>query len=64
MANQQRNKDVKNRIKDAAGAAFHGAHRALETTEDAAMNAVDATANAINNLRNNEDNNQSKGSNK
>lgn len=62
MANQQRDKDVRNRIKDAAGAAFHGAHQALETTEDAAMNAVDATANAINNLRGNESKN--KGSNK
>ncbi|MDL4839799.1 hypothetical protein [Aquibacillus rhizosphaerae] len=42
------NKTAEN-IKDTAGAAFHTVHSALETTEDAAMSAVDATAEAIEN---------------
>lgn len=55
MPNRRSNNDVSESIKESAGAAFHGVHRALEVTENAAMNAVDATANAVNNLT--EDNN-------
>lgn len=42
-------------IKETAGAAFHTVHSALETTENAAMSAVDATTNAVNNLVGNND---------
>ncbi len=57
MANKKppKDMDVTKKIKDAAGAAFHRAHRALETAEDAAMNAVDATANTISNLLDDEE---------
>lgn len=34
-------------IKETAGAAFHVAHSALETTENVAMSAVDATNKAV-----------------
>lgn len=57
MANKKppKDMDVTKKIKDAAGSAFHRAHRALETAEDAAMNAVDATANTISNLLDDEE---------
>ncbi|WP_226035172.1 hypothetical protein [Aquibacillus saliphilus] len=55
MPNNKKNKTAEN-IKDTAGAAFHTAHSALETTEDAAMGAVDATADAVKNATNNENN--------
>jgi hypothetical protein len=42
-------------IKETAGAAFHTVHSALETTENAAMSAVDATTNAVNKLVDNND---------
>jgi len=51
LSNQRDNQSISESVKDAAGAAFHGVHSALEATEDAAMNAVDATANAVNNLK-------------
>ncbi|MGJ7922559.1 hypothetical protein [Neobacillus sp. LXY-4] len=51
--NKQNNQTVSENIKDGAGAAFHSIHKGLEATENAAMNAVDATANAVNNLTNN-----------
>jgi hypothetical protein len=55
MSNQkQNNKSVAEGIKETAGAAFHTLHSALETTENVAMNAVDAAKNAANNLTNNE----------
>lgn len=41
------NRNVSEDIKDTAGAAFHSIHKGLEATENAAMNAVDATAEAI-----------------
>ena len=37
-------------IKETAGAAFHTLHSALETTENVAMNAVDAAKNVANNV--------------
>jgi hypothetical protein len=53
---------VKENIKNTAGAAFNAVHSGLEATEDVAMNAVDATANAVNNvtnkMRNNNNNKQ------
>jgi hypothetical protein len=52
MANNKKNKTAEN-IKDTAGAAFHTVHSALETTEDAAMSAVDATADAVENATKN-----------
>lgn len=59
MSDQQNNKkqnerDISEGIKDTAGAAFHSVHKALEVTENAAMNAVDATANAVNDLTDDE----------
>lgn len=42
MANKQNDKGVAEGIKETAGAAFHTLHSALETTENVAMNAVDA----------------------
>ncbi|RHW41962.1 hypothetical protein D1B31_04765 [Neobacillus notoginsengisoli] len=53
MTNQQQNNNQKENqvskgIKDTAGAAFQVAHSALETTENTAMNVVDATTNAVN----------------
>ncbi|MFP7298355.1 hypothetical protein [Neobacillus niacini] len=54
MSNQkQSNKSVADGIKETAGAAFHTLHSALETTENVAMNAVDAAKNAANNLTGN-----------
>ena len=56
MANRNNNNNsVSEGIKETAGAAFHTIHSALETTENVAMNAVDATTNAVNNLTDNED---------
>jgi hypothetical protein len=55
MSNQkQNNKGVVEGIKETAGAAFHTLHSALETTENVAMNAVDAAKNAANNLAGND----------
>ncbi|MFZ3590259.1 hypothetical protein ACOI1C_13580 [Bacillus sp. DJP31] len=51
-------KSVSKGIKNTAGAAFHTVHSALETTENIAMGAVDATTNAVKNLTGNEDNNR------
>lgn len=47
------NRNVSEGIKETAGAAFHAVHSALETTENAAMNAVDTTADAVSNLTRN-----------
>jgi hypothetical protein len=44
------NKSVTESLKETAGSAFHTVHSALETTENIAMNAVDATTKAVNNL--------------
>lgn len=56
MTNQQNPNQQDNQIskgvKATAGAAFHAVHSALEKTEDAAMNTVDKTANAVNGLTN------------
>ncbi|QOR64934.1 hypothetical protein IM538_13885 [Cytobacillus suaedae] len=54
MANRDNNRNVSENIKDTAGAAFHSIHRGLEVTENAAMNAVDETAEAISNLTDND----------
>jgi hypothetical protein len=51
--NGQQDQNVAKGIKETAGAAFHTIHSALETTENAAMSAVDATAKAIDNLTDN-----------
>lgn len=48
--NEQNNQSVSENIKDTAGAVFHSVHQGLEATENAAMNAVDATANAVKKL--------------
>jgi uncharacterized protein (UPF0333 family) len=53
MANKQNDKGVAEGVKETAGAAFHALHSALETTENVAMNAVDATKNAAENLMGN-----------
>jgi hypothetical protein len=54
MSNQkQTNKGVAEGIKETAGAAFHTLHSALETTENVAMNAVDAAKNVATNLTDN-----------
>ena len=55
MSNQKQNnnKGVAEGIKETAGAAFHTLHSALETTENVAMNAVDAAKNAATNLTGN-----------
>jgi hypothetical protein len=50
------NKSVSEGIKETAGAAFHAVHSALETTENVAMSAVDATSNAVTNLTGNANN--------
>lgn len=64
MANQNKNNNKNNNnnnnsvtegIKETAGAAFHTIHSALETTENVAMSAVDATKNAVDNITGNED---------
>jgi hypothetical protein len=51
MSERRDNNGVSEGIKETAGAAFHGVHKALEATENVAMNAVDATADAVNNFR-------------
>lgn len=56
--NQQNNKSVTNGVKKTAGSAFETVHNALETTENVAMGAVDATKNAAKNLTGNADQNQ------
>ncbi len=56
MANRDNNRNVSENIKDTAGAAFHSIHRGLEVTENAAMNAVDETAEAISNLTDDDSN--------
>ncbi|MEH7180327.1 hypothetical protein [Neobacillus vireti] len=59
MSNQnknQNNKGIAEGIKETAGAAFHTLHSALETTENVAMNAVDATKNAADYLTDNGNN--------
>jgi hypothetical protein len=48
--------EVAQRVKNTAGAAFHSIHNGLEATENAAMNAVDTTANAVSNLTGNNKN--------
>ena len=57
MSNQNSKRNTQNvskNIKDTAGAVFHSVHKGLEATENAAMEAVDATTNAINNLTDND----------
>ncbi|WP_307284429.1 hypothetical protein [Bacillus sp. SORGH_AS_0510] len=55
LSNQEKNnKNVSENIKNGAGAMFHSIHKGLEATENAAMNAVDATANAVDNLTDND----------
>ncbi|PEL11425.1 hypothetical protein [Bacillus sp. AFS017336] len=51
--NEEKNQSLSENIKDTAGAAFHSVHKGLEATENAAMNAVDATTNAVKNLSDN-----------
>lgn len=53
MANKQNDKGIAEGVKETAGAAFHALHSALETTENVAMSAVDATKNAANTLTGN-----------
>lgn len=52
--NKRNSQDISENIKDTAGAVFHSVHKGLEVTENAAMKAVDATANAISDLTNND----------
>jgi hypothetical protein len=55
LSNQEKNnQNISENIKNGAGAVFHSVHKGLEATENAAMNAVDATANAIDNLTDND----------
>ncbi len=62
MSNRERNKQngnsVSEGIKETAGAAFHAVHSALETTENVAMNAVDATTKAVSGLTDNDNRNR------
>ncbi|WP_186577858.1 hypothetical protein [Aquibacillus kalidii] len=51
MGNKKKNQTAEN-IKETAGAAFHNVHSALETTENAAMEAVDVTAEAVEEITN------------
>ena len=54
MSNKSQNsKSVADGIKETAGAAFHTLHSALETTENVAMNTVDAARNVANNMTRN-----------
>jgi hypothetical protein len=53
MAKKQNDQGLAEGIKETAGAAFHTVHSALETTENVAMNAVDAVKNAADNLTGN-----------
>lgn len=55
--NEQNNRKVSENIKESAGAVFHSVHSALEATENVAMNAVDATTNAVTKLTGNDKNN-------
>jgi hypothetical protein len=50
MSYKNDDKNVSESIKNVAGNAFHAMHDGLEATENAAMKAVDATADAIENL--------------
>jgi len=51
MSNERKSqRNVTEGIKETAGAAFHTLHSALETTENAAMSAVDATTEALKNI--------------
>ncbi|WP_309863506.1 hypothetical protein [Bacillus sp. SLBN-46] len=55
LSNQEKNnQNISENIKNGAGAVFHSVHKGLEATENAAMNAVDTTANAIDNLTDND----------
>jgi hypothetical protein len=56
MSNKNNDKNVSESIKDVAGNAFHAMHDGLEATENAAMKAVDATADAIENLADDSEN--------
>lgn len=53
MSYKNDDKNVSESVKNAAGNAFHAIHDGLEATENAAMKAVDATADAIEDLTNN-----------
>lgn len=53
MSYQSKDNNVSENIKETAGAAFHAVHSALEATENVAMNAVDATTNAVKNVTGN-----------
>jgi DNA-binding ferritin-like protein len=50
MSYKNDDKNVSESIKNVAGNAFHAMHDGLEATENAAMKAVDTTADAIKNL--------------
>jgi hypothetical protein len=50
MSIKNDDKNVSESIKNAAGNAFHAMHDGLEATENAAMKAVDTTADAIDKL--------------
>jgi DNA-binding ferritin-like protein len=50
MSYKNDDKNVSESIKNVAGNAFHAIHDGLEATENAAMKAVDSTAEAIDKL--------------
>jgi hypothetical protein len=50
MSFKNDDKNVSEAIKNTAGNAFHAMHDGLEATENAAMKAVDATADAVEKL--------------
>jgi hypothetical protein len=56
MSNINDDKNVSESIKNAAGNAFHAIHDGLEATENAAMKAVDTTADAVEKLTNDTEN--------
>jgi hypothetical protein len=56
MSYKNDDKNVSESIKNVAGNAFHAMHDGLEATEDAAMKAVDATADAVEKLTNDTEN--------
>jgi hypothetical protein len=56
--NQQQGRNIAENIKNTAGSAFEAVHNALETTEDVAMNTVDAAKNATQKMTGNNNNNQ------